>query len=134
MKVALSLNRIHLPYNELAELEMKYLRKLPGDKVDHPEVGPVTTKDVYDTISIVIHKLLGAQISAIYGEQFMALRMAGTMPGAIAMSTPGHPSQPGMHGTGSNRPLADPAVQSMFRRDVDPRRRQNMRDSTRRRR
>lgn len=118
MKVALSLNRVHMPYNELAELEMKFLRKLPGDKVDHPDSGPVTTKDVYDTISIVIHKLLGAQISAIYGEQFMALRMEGGMPGQVAASTPGHPSSPGAGGT--SKPLSNPSVQQMFRRDVTP--------------
>lgn len=130
MKVALSLNRVHMPYNELAEMEMKFLRKLPGDKVDHPDTGPVTTKDVYDTISIVIHKLLGAQISAIYGEQFMALRMEGGMPGQVAMSSQGHPSAPGQGGT--NRPIAEPTVQQMFRRDVTPRQRQG--ESSRRRR
>lgn len=131
MKLALSLDRVHMPYNELAELELKFLRKLPSDKVDHPETGPVTTKDVYDAISIVIHKLLGATISSIYGEQFSALKMTGTMPGQVAASTQGHPSS--ADAGGRSRPLADPAVQTMFRRDQSPQQRARERESRRRR-
>lgn len=104
-KIALALDRVHMPYHELADLELKFLRKLAGDKVDHPDSGPVTTKDVYDAISIVVHKLIGGQIAAAYGEQFSALQVVTAVPGQAAMSRPGE-------ATGA--PMSDHAVQQMF--------------------
>lgn len=80
-KTALSLGLIHAPYYELAEMECLFLRKLAGDKVDHPMAGPCTTKDVYDAMSIVVHKLIGNEISNFLGQEFMALELSGTMPG-----------------------------------------------------
>lgn len=86
-KMALSLNKVHAPYYELAELEFKFLQKHPtADKVDHPDTGPVTTKDVYDAMSIVISHAIGGHIAAVYGEQFSALKMGTAMPG------PGNPN------------------------------------------
>lgn len=112
-KLALALNRVHLPYFELAELELLFLRKLPGDKVDHPETGPVTTKDVYDAISIVVHKLIGGQIASVYGEQFSALRVGTGMPGQQAVSEQSY----AVSGSPS---IADSSVHSMFNRDRSP--------------
>lgn len=80
-KTALSLDLIHMPYYELAELECLFLRKLPGDKVDHPETGPCTTKDVYDAISIVVHQLIGQDVTNYIGQQLSGLHLGGTMPG-----------------------------------------------------
>lgn len=80
-KTALSLGLIHSPYYELAELECMFLRKLPGDKVDHPATGPCTTKDVYDAMSICVQKLIGNEISAFLGAEFMSLELVGAMPG-----------------------------------------------------
>ena len=115
MKMALSLNRVHMPYFELAELEMKFLRKLPGDKVDHPAAGPVTTKDVYDAISIVIHKTIGGHIASAYGEQFKALRVGVAMPGMNAMAS-------GEAQLGKSRPVTSGAVQDLFNRTRNDRR------------
>jgi hypothetical protein len=81
MKVALSLNLIHCPIYDLLELECLFLRKLPGDKVDHPDSGPVTTKDVYDAVSIVIHELIGADVAAYLGEQLSDLKAVTGLPG-----------------------------------------------------
>lgn len=81
MKVALSLNLIHCPIHDLLELECLFLRKLQGDKVDHPDSGPVTTKDVYDAVSIVIHELIGADVSAYLGEQLSDLKAVTGLPG-----------------------------------------------------
>ena len=81
MKVALSLNLIHCPIHELLELECLFLRKLNGDKVDHPDSGPVTTKDVYDAVSIVIHELIGADVTAYIGEQLSDLKAVTGLPG-----------------------------------------------------
>lgn len=80
-KVALSMNLIHAPYYELAELECLFLRKLAGDKVDHPDTGPVTTKDVYDAMSIVVHKLIGNEIASFLGQELSALGVGGAMAG-----------------------------------------------------
>ena len=81
MKTALSLNLVHAPFHELFELECLFLRKLKGDKVDHPDTGPVTTKDVYDAVSIVIQELIGAEVSAYLAEQFTDLPVVSGMPG-----------------------------------------------------
>ena len=113
MKVALSLDRVHMPYLELAELELKFLQKLPGDKVDHPSTGPVTTKDVYDAISIVVQKAIGQQIASAYGAQFSALKIGAALPGLGSASTGGG----SVTGEDSGRPLSTPAVQSLFNRD-----------------
>jgi hypothetical protein len=80
-KLALALGRVHAPYVELAELEMMFLRKLPGNKVDHPDTGPCTSKDVYDAMSIVVYKILGGEIASAYGAQFSALQAQGTIAG-----------------------------------------------------
>lgn len=81
MKVALSLNLIHCPIHDLLELECLFLRKLNGDKVDHPDSGPVTTKDVYDAVSIVIYELIGADVTAYIGEQLSDLKAVTGLPG-----------------------------------------------------
>jgi len=80
-KTALSLNLVHAPYYELAELECKFLRKMPGDKVDHPDTGPCTTKDVYDAMSICVFKLLGEEVAAFLGQQLGSLELQGMVPG-----------------------------------------------------
>jgi len=80
-KAALSLGLLHAPYYELAELECLFLRKLAGDKVDHPSTGPCTTKDVYDAMSIVVYKLIGDEIASFLGQEFSDLKISGTMPG-----------------------------------------------------
>lgn len=82
MKTALSLNLVHAPYHELFDLEMLFLRKVPGaNKVDHPIAGPVTTKDVYDAVSIVVFKLIGGDVAAFLGEQLSNLGLVTGMPG-----------------------------------------------------
>lgn len=80
------------PYHEMLELECLYLQKKPGDKVDHPDTGPCTTKDVYDAASIVVHSLIGQDVARAYGEQFSALRPGYAMPG---LNTPPHMVGPG---------------------------------------
>jgi hypothetical protein len=81
MKTALALNLVHCPVYDLLELECLFLRKLPGDKVDHPDSGPVTTKDVYDAVSICIHKLIGNDVALYMGEELAKLSPAVGMPG-----------------------------------------------------
>lgn len=80
-KAALSLGLIHAPYYELAELELMFLKKMPGDKVDHPMTGPCTTKDVYDAMSIAVFKLIGDEISSFMGQDLGNLQLQGSIPG-----------------------------------------------------
>ena len=60
-KTALGLDLIHMPYFEQIELECKFLQ-VKGNKVDHPTIGPVQTKDVWDAVSNCVWSLIGAQM------------------------------------------------------------------------
>jgi hypothetical protein len=86
MKMALSLNLVHAPIHDLAELECLFLRKLPGDKVDHPASGPVTTKDVYDCLSVVISELIGVDVTSYVAEQLSSLNVVTGLPGPASGS------------------------------------------------
>lgn len=80
-KTALGLNLIHMPYLEQAELEMKFLQ-VKGQKVDHPTVGPVQTKDVFDAISNCVFSLIGDQMEAFLGAfSEVSVRPAGEQSG-----------------------------------------------------
>lgn len=60
-KTALGLDLIHMPYFEQTELECKFLQ-VKGNKVDHPTIGPVQSKDVYDAVSNCVWSLIGEQM------------------------------------------------------------------------
>lgn len=68
-KTALGMGWVHAPEHEIAELELKFLRELPTQgqygKVDHPEVGPVQSKDVADALCDVVYSLIGSQVEAM---------------------------------------------------------------------
>ena len=69
-KMALALDLIHFPQHDLLQAELEFLKLLPGNKVDHPTEGVITTKDVYDSASAVVWKLLGKRLADAYGRQF----------------------------------------------------------------
>ncbi len=73
-KTALGMNLIHCPYYEQLELEAKFLILRNGNKVDHPDMGPVQTKDVWDAVANTVYKLIGDQMLAFMADEF---RMAG---------------------------------------------------------
>ena len=123
MKTALSLNLVHAPVNDLLELECLFLRKLPGDKVDHPDTGPCTTKDVYDAVSICIHKLIGTDVAAYMGEELSSLRAVPGMPGPNSPET-------AMAAMSNN----DRSVHDQFSRFTEDRRQQRSRQAGPRRR
>jgi len=52
----------------LLEMELKFLQKKPNGKVDKQDFGPVTTKDLSDTLMVVTDKLLGASLDRWYEE------------------------------------------------------------------
>lgn len=78
-KTALGMGLLHAPPYELAEQELKFLRKVGVDRVDHPTAGPVQTKDVADAMMWVAYSLIGEQMSA-----FLKQAMSGPLMGAMA--------------------------------------------------
>lgn len=75
-KTALGMNLIHAPYLEQAELELRFLQ-VKGNVVDHPTVGPVQTKDVYDAMSNCVFSLIGDQLAAFIGEALSKVGIQG---------------------------------------------------------
>jgi hypothetical protein len=83
-KVALNLGCVHAPHYPLLEQELKFLQITGDRKVEHPTVGDVQTKDIYDAVSQTVHGLIGKRVAALLGEQLMDVGirpvMAGGMP------------------------------------------------------
>lgn len=73
LKSALNLGWIHAYHDDfydgeegsLLELEMKFLQR-KGNRVDKQEFGPVTTKDLFDTVSEVTNRLLSDALERWY--------------------------------------------------------------------
>ncbi|GAA1979031.1 hypothetical protein [Kitasatospora viridis] len=61
-KSAINMELVHAPEYEQAELELKFLQKGNGNKVDHPTIGPVQTKDIADAMMITTYALIGSWI------------------------------------------------------------------------
>jgi hypothetical protein len=80
-KTALNMGWIHAPYYEQAELELRFLQEKNG-VVDHPDSGPVQTKDVADAMMECVMKLIGDQIVSMRSE-LGAMRPAGALPGGM---------------------------------------------------
>jgi hypothetical protein len=61
-KTAINMGLVHAPYYELAETELSFLIDKGNKVVDHPDSGPVQTKDVADCMFEVVYYFLGKQI------------------------------------------------------------------------
>lgn len=81
-KTALGLGLVHAPYFELANQELTFLQDL-GGKVEHPTTGPVRTKDVADTMSILVYELIGDQIGAFIGKMLSDTPLGATAQGGM---------------------------------------------------
>lgn len=90
-KTALGMNLIHAPYHEQAELEAKFLQA-KGNKVDHPTMGPVQTKDVWDTMANVTYALIGDQMAAFLKAELRDLSLGGAAQGGLGGGDPMRPS------------------------------------------
>lgn len=86
-KTALGLNLIHAPYHEQAELEARFLQ-VKGNKVDHPTMGPVQTKDVWDAMANVVYALIGDQMEAFLKSELRDLSIGGTAKGGLSNNDP----------------------------------------------
>lgn len=82
-KTAAGLGLVHAPYDELAKQEMLFLQLVNENKVDKPDAGPVQTKDVFDTMSILVHALIGNEIAAFIGRDLGNFRPRGSVQGGM---------------------------------------------------
>jgi hypothetical protein len=80
-KTAVNMGWVHAPYYEQAELELRFLQEKNG-VVDHPDSGPVQTKDVADAMMECVMALIGDQIVSMRAE-LGAMRPQGTMQGGV---------------------------------------------------
>ncbi|MEU6362226.1 hypothetical protein [Streptomyces albidoflavus] len=98
-KAAINLGLVHAPNHEEGELELKFLQKPPGqNKVDHPTVGPVQTKDIADAIMITTWSLIGEWISG-YKDQLVQASATGALQGGLHGATPRSPETTHDHDT-----------------------------------
>lgn len=82
-KAAINMGLVHAPEHEEGMLELKFLQKKPGiNRVDHPTIGPVQTKDIADAIMITTFALIGDWIEG-YKEMLNGARPAGAMAGGL---------------------------------------------------
>jgi hypothetical protein len=80
-KTAVNMGWVHAPYYEQAELELRFLQEKNG-VVDHPDAGPVQTKDVADAMMECVMALIGDQIVSMRSE-LGSMRPRGGMQGGI---------------------------------------------------
>lgn len=80
-KTAVNMGWVHAPYYEQAELELRFLQEKNG-VVDHPDSGPVQTKDVADAMMECVMKLIGDQIVSMRSE-LGQMRPAGALQGGV---------------------------------------------------
>lgn len=79
-KTSLGMGLLHAPYHELFELENRFLQlKLTEGtrwgRVDHPTMGPVQTKDIWDAAVNVTWGLIGDQMAAFIKKALGDLEM-----------------------------------------------------------
>lgn len=81
-KAAINLGLVHAPYNERADLELRFLQ-LVNNRVDHPSSGPVQSKDIADAMTECIHVLIGEQV-----QNFLHADLKNLRPGANTLGEP----------------------------------------------
>jgi hypothetical protein len=79
-KTAVNMNLVHAPYYEQAENELKFLQDKGNKVVDHPDSGPVQSKDVADCMFECVYYFLGKQIQVML-EEMGKQRIHGGMQG-----------------------------------------------------
>lgn len=79
-KAAINLGLVHAPYNERADLELRFLQMKNG-RVDHPSAGPVQSKDIADCMMEVIHVLIGEQVNNFMHKDLSDFRPRGALQG-----------------------------------------------------
>lgn len=81
-KAAINLGLVHAPYNERAEMELRFLQMV-GGRVDHPQSGPVQSKDIADCMTECIHVLIGEQVNNFVHADLANFRPSGGLQGGM---------------------------------------------------
>lgn len=71
-KAAINMGLVHGPgkgdrWVDIAAQEMKFLQFING-KVDHPDMGPVQSKDIFDAIAHVVYSIVGTQVNQLLAQ------------------------------------------------------------------
>ena len=101
-KSAINMGLVHAPAHSEVELELKFLQKGNGNKVDHPTVGPVQTKDIADAVMITTYALIGDWIEGY--KEMLSGGPSGALPGGFG----------GMSMNGANPQALDDNSNSTF--------------------
>ncbi|MFF7198235.1 hypothetical protein ACFZAM_31565 [Streptomyces sp. NPDC008079] len=91
-KAAINMGLVHAPAYPEGMLELQFLQKAPkSNRVDHPTIGPVQTKDIADAIMITTFALIGDWIAG-YKELLSAAPTAALQGGfhGHSMRSPDH--------------------------------------------
>jgi hypothetical protein len=91
-KNAIGLGLVHAPYFELAEQELAFLQDV-GGRVDHPTTGPVQTKDVADTMMILVHALIGDNMKAFVAGELASIPVRASLPGGLPLARMREPEE-----------------------------------------
>ncbi|THA72469.1 hypothetical protein E6R60_26425 [Streptomyces sp. A0642] len=82
-KAAINMGLVHAPDYPEGKLELQFLQKPPNqNRVDHPTIGPVQTKDIADAIMITTWSLIGDWITG-YIDQLKQAGPIGAMQGGM---------------------------------------------------
>jgi hypothetical protein len=81
-KAAINLDLVHAPYLERAELELRFLQLVNG-RVDHPDAGPVQSKDIADCMMECVHVLIGEQVNNFLHAELSAFQPRAALEGGI---------------------------------------------------
>lgn len=109
-KSAVNLGYVHAPYYEQAELELRFLQEKNG-VVDHPDSGPVQTKDVADAMMECVMSLIGDQIVSLRSE-LGSMRPQGALPGGVE-PFPGMSSHQDLFGPQGRKQTQDQVFQQL---------------------
>lgn len=93
-KTAINMGLVHAPYYEQAENELKFLIDKGNKVVDHPDTGPVQTKDVADCMFEVVYYFLGKQISKMLEEMGKQRIQGGLQGGTLGLQKTSQTHQP----------------------------------------
>ncbi|MFH8483154.1 hypothetical protein [Streptomyces sp. NPDC018055] len=82
-KAAINMGLVHAPEYDEGKLELQFLQKPPNqNRVDHPTVGPVQTKDIADAMMITTWSLIGDWITG-YIDQLKGAAPVGALQGGM---------------------------------------------------
>lgn len=109
-KTAINMGLVHAPYYELAENELKFLIDKGNKVVDHPDSGPVQTKDVADCMFEVVYYFLGKQVQDMLAALGAERIRGGLQGGTLKVQKAPQLHQPSPHDMfsdfGSNKRMA----------------------------